>query len=68
MRRTLAVLLIGIILGVTGTFVVVEIAGGWYTYFTMPDERCHAVQMHLEVAPHQPNPCLFRQRRWSFIN
>lgn len=66
-RRTGAALLLGIMLGVAGTLIGVEIAGGWYTYFTMPDDRCHSTPMHTEVAPNQPNPCLFRERRWSFI-
>lgn len=68
MRGTLAALLIGILLGVIGTVAVVDLRGGWYTYFTIPLDRCQNAQIRAEVVPHQPNPCHFREPRWSFIN
>lgn len=68
MRRTLALLLFGIVIGVAVTLSSIEISGGRYEYFTLPDDICHARQIHSEVVPNQPNPCHFRTPRWSFIN
>lgn len=69
MRRTLVALLVGIVIGVVGTFTAVEISGGWYTYFTLPAGRCERANVgDAQVVPNQPNPCHFRERRWSLIN
>lgn len=68
MRRTLVALLVGIIIGVVGTLATVELRGGWYEYFTLPDDICHSRRIGSEVVPNQPNPCHFRQPRWSLIN
>lgn len=66
-RTTVLALLAGILLGVAGTLAVVEVSGGRYVYFTLPSDRCQSVQVHAEVVPNQPNPCHFREPRWSFI-
>lgn len=67
MRRVMVGLAVGIALGALLTLGAIEAAGGRYRYFTMPDEQCRRIQMYTEVVPHQPNPCHFREPRWSFI-
>lgn len=70
MKRTLITLLVGIAIGMASMIALVEITGGWYTYFTLPPERCQRASGvdGAQVVPHQPNPCHFRERRWSLIN
>ena len=68
MRRTVLALLLGIVIGVAGTFVAVEISGGWWQYDLLPERECHQ-GMALgtsHVAPSQPNPCLLRHPRFTF--
>lgn len=69
-RTTLLALLLGIMLGVAGTFGAVELAGGWWTYQLMNNEFCNrSMQLGTtHVAPNQPNPCLFRSPRWWLFN
>lgn len=64
MRKTLAAIGLGVVLGVVSTLAVSEVIADRYEYVTIPVDRCQSVQMHAEVVPNQPNPCHFRTRRW----
>lgn len=64
MLRTLAILLIGVVIGVAATLTAIEVSGGRYEYTTIPLERCQRIQSASEVVPNQPNPCHFRTPRW----
>lgn len=67
MRRSIAALLVGVLLGVSGTFTTVEMIGGWYTYVLMGKSECETGRQnigHMEIAPNQPNPCLLRIPRF----
>jgi hypothetical protein len=65
--RAIGVFLAGLVLGAALLFVVIQIAGGWYTYSTMPKDLCEAMPPQAEVVPHQPNPCNFRRPRWRIL-
>lgn len=71
--RTLLALVAGIALGILVTLAAVELSGGWWVYELRPTAICQpsgGVTRNLgsaHVAPNQPNPCLFREPRWSFI-
>lgn len=67
MRKSWRWVILGMAVGILGTLAVIEVVGSRYTYFTIPEDRCRRVQVHAEVVPNQPNPCHFREPRWSFM-
>lgn len=68
MRSTLVALLVGIIIGIVGTFAAVEVSGGWYVYEIWPENRCRASVVTGVPEPVSGFPCTFRRPRWSLIN
>lgn len=65
--RTLAIFLAGLVLGIVLTFSGVNLTGGWYTYFTIPEDECRYTRVAAEVTPGQPNPCNYRRPRWQLV-
>ena len=60
----------GVILGILLTFAVVQVSGGWYTYFILSPDDCaqqNGNAVTAEVVPNQPNPCHFRRPRWQLV-
>lgn len=67
--RTAIVFIGGMLLGAFLLFAIVQVGGGWYTYFILTPEECRrdfGNAITAEVVPHQPNPCHFRRPRWHF--
>lgn len=63
--------MLGIVLGVLGTFAAVEISGGWYVYEIWPERDCRTGGPTLivpEPVTGSGTPCMFRRPRWSLIN
>jgi hypothetical protein len=62
MRRVL----VGVLIGIAVTLAGVELVGGWWEYSIVGEEACKRQQFlgATHVAPHQPNPCLFRSPRF----
>lgn len=65
--RTLAVLVIGLVLGVVLAVGAIEINGGRYVYRTFDEYECAESRSGWEVVPHQPNRCHFRRPRWQLV-
>lgn len=66
--RTVAVLILGMILGAVLLFAITEVAISRYSYFTVSKSECEAIPpTGAQVVPHQPNPCHFRRPRWTLL-
>lgn len=69
MLRMVVVFVAGAIAGAIMLFVVIELAGGWYTYGTLSRGACETMMpARAQIVPHQPNPCHYRLPRWDFFD